>query len=258
MALAQAVRESLVLLKNQNQLLPLPPKQRVLVAGDGANDMSRQAGGWTLSWQGDGTRREDFPNAETIWEGLEAQVRSGGGQAELAVDGRYRNRPDVAIVVFGEDPYAEFQGDLPNLMFKNGKSGDLELMRRLKADGIPVVGVFLSGRPLWLNRESTPPMPSWPHGCRDRKVGAWPMCCCVGPMGACNTTSAEAELLLATPRQPVPEQRGAEGLRPAVRLRIRPDLCRQGNLPALPRTRALIRTPPVAVPCSIVVWPAPA
>jgi len=149
----QAVRESLVLLKNQNQLLPLPPKQRVLVAGDAANDMSRQAGGWTLSWQGDGTRREDFPNAETIWEGLEAQVRSGGGQAELAVDGRYRSRPDVAIVVFGEDPYAEFQGDLPNLMFKNGKSGDLELMRRLKADGIPVVGVFLSGRPLWLNRE---------------------------------------------------------------------------------------------------------
>ncbi|MFH7407518.1 glycoside hydrolase family 3 C-terminal domain-containing protein, partial [Pseudomonas syringae group genomosp. 7] len=75
----EAVRESLVLLKNQNQLLPLSPKQRVLVAGDGANDMGRQAGGWTLSWQGDGTRREDFPNAETIWEGLEAQVRSGGG-----------------------------------------------------------------------------------------------------------------------------------------------------------------------------------
>jgi beta-glucosidase len=59
----------------------------------------------------------------------------------------------VAVVVFGEDPYAEFQGDLPNLMFKGGKSGDLELMQKLKADGIPVVAVFLSGRPLWLNRE---------------------------------------------------------------------------------------------------------
>ena len=66
---------------------------------------------------------------------------------------RQEQKPDVAIVVFGEEPYAEFQGDLPNLMFKGGKSGDLELMQKLKADGIPVVAVFLSGRPLWLNRE---------------------------------------------------------------------------------------------------------
>src|SRR5690606_4748591 len=78
---------------------------------------------------------------------------AAGGNAELALDGAYRNKPDVAIVVFGEDPYAEFQGDLPDLMFKGGRSGDLELIRKLKADGIPVVAVFISGRPLWLNRE---------------------------------------------------------------------------------------------------------
>ena len=149
----RAVRESLVLLKNQNGILPLSPKQRVLVAGDGADNLSKQAGGWTLTWQGDGTRREDFPNADSIWDGLKAQIDAAGGQAELAVDGKYVAKPDVAVVVFGEEPYAEFQGDLSNLMFKSGTSGDLELIQALKADGIPVVAVFLSGRPLWLNRE---------------------------------------------------------------------------------------------------------
>jgi beta-glucosidase len=149
----QAVRESLVLLKNQGGVLPLDPKQRVLVAGDGADDLGKQSGGWTLTWQGDGTTRADFPNADSIWDGLKAQVEAAGGSAQLAVDGRYTQKPDVAIVVFGEEPYAEFQGDLPNLMFKGGTSGDLELIRTLKADGIPVVAVFLSGRPLWMNRE---------------------------------------------------------------------------------------------------------
>lgn len=149
----QAVRESLVLLKNRGGLLPLSPGQKVLLAGDGADNLTKQTGGWTLTWQGDGTKRADFPNADSIWDGFRQQLQAGGGRAELAVDGRYKAKPDVAVVVFGEDPYAEFQGDLPNLMFKAGKSGDLELIRRLKADGIPVVAVFLSGRPLWVNRE---------------------------------------------------------------------------------------------------------
>ncbi len=149
----QAVRESLVLLKNQGGVLPLSPKQRVLVAGDGADNMTKQTGGWTLTWQGDGTRREDFPNADTIWEGLKSQVEAAGGKAELSVDGSYQAKPDVAVVVFGEDPYAEFQGDLPDLMFKGGRSGELEMIRKLKAQGIPVVAVFISGRPLWMNRE---------------------------------------------------------------------------------------------------------
>jgi len=149
----RAVRESLVLLKNAGHLLPLAPKQRVLLAGGGADNLTQQTGGWTLTWQGDGTKRADFPNADSIWDGFRQQVEAAGGKAELAADGKYRAKPDVAIVVFGEEPYAEFQGDLPNLMFKAGKSGDLELIKRLKADGIPVVAVFLSGRPLWMNRE---------------------------------------------------------------------------------------------------------
>lgn len=149
----QAVRESLVLLKNQGGVLPLSPKQRILVAGDGANDVGKQAGGWTLNWQGTGTTRKDFPNADSIFEGIAQQAKAAGGEAVLAVDGTYTRKPDVAVVVFGENPYAEFQGDLPTLAYKPGDDTDLALMKRLKADGIPVVAVFLSGRPLWVNRE---------------------------------------------------------------------------------------------------------
>ncbi len=149
----QAVRESLVLLKNQNGLLPLSPKQRILVAGDGADDVGKQAGGWTLNWQGTGTTRKDFPNADTTYEGIARQARAAGGEAVLAADGRYAVKPDVAVVVFGEDPYAEFQGDRPTLAYKPGNETDLALLKRLKADGIPVVAVLLSGRPLWVNRE---------------------------------------------------------------------------------------------------------
>lgn len=149
----RAVRESLVLLKNRNGVLPLSPKATLLIVGSAADDVGQQSGGWTLTWQGDGTTRADFPNADSIWEGLKAQIEAAGGSAAHSPDGSYTRKPDAAIVVFGEQPYAEFQGDLPNLMFKGGTSGDLEVMRRLKADGIPVVAVFLSGRPLWVNRE---------------------------------------------------------------------------------------------------------
>lgn len=149
----RAVRESLVLLKNQDGVLPLAANQRVLVAGDGADDMGKQSGGWTLNWQGTGTKRADYPNADTIWDGIRTQVTAAGGTAQLAVDGRYTQKPDVAIVVFGEDPYAEFLGDLPNLLYKPGNDADLELIKRLRDEGIPVVSVFISGRPLWMNRE---------------------------------------------------------------------------------------------------------
>ncbi len=149
----EAVRRSLVLLKNQGQLLPLDPRTRIGVAGDGADSAAKQSGGWTLTWQGTGTQPSDFPGATSIWQGLRAQVDAAGGKAELAVDGRFQQPPDVAVVVFGEDPYAEFQGDVDTLAYRPEDRRDLELLQRLRADGIPVVSVFLSGRPLWVNRE---------------------------------------------------------------------------------------------------------
>ncbi|WP_034160644.1 glycoside hydrolase family 3 protein [Sphingomonas sp. ERG5] len=146
----QAVRESLVLLKNQG-VLPLKASARILVAGDGANDVAKQSGGWTLTWQGTGTKPEYFPGAQSIWAGVRDAVAGGGGTAELAIDGQYKVKPDVAIMVFGEDPYAEFQGDRADLLFDDNRDA-LGVMRRLKAQGVPVVAVFLSGRPLWVNR----------------------------------------------------------------------------------------------------------
>ena len=145
----QAVAESLVLLKNTG-VLPLKANARVLVAGDAADDVARQAGGWTLSWQGTDTKPADFPNATSIWRGIEAEVRGAGGQATLAADGRFTTKPDAAIVVFGETPYAEFQGDKADVAFDD-PANNLATMKRLKAAGVPVVAVFLSGRPLWAN-----------------------------------------------------------------------------------------------------------
>ena len=76
----QAVRESPVLLKNEHSLLPLNPHLNVLVAGDGAENMSKQTGGWTISWQGDGNSRADFPNAQTIYRRHCRTGESGGRQ----------------------------------------------------------------------------------------------------------------------------------------------------------------------------------
>ena len=149
----EAVRQSLVLLKKDKGLLPLKPHQRILLAGDGANDMSMQSGGWTLTWQGDGNQRSDFPNGETIGEAILAHVQSAGGQVELSADGSYSQRPDVAIVVTGETPYAEGRGDIGTLEFQPGDKTALALLKKLSADGIPVATVFLSGRPLWVNAE---------------------------------------------------------------------------------------------------------
>ncbi|MET0755848.1 MAG: glycoside hydrolase family 3 N-terminal domain-containing protein [Pseudoxanthomonas sp.] len=149
----RAVRESLVLLKNRNGVLPIDPKSNVLVAGDGADDIGKQSGGWTLTWQGTGLKAADFPKAQSIWAGIDEQVTAAGGKAVLSVDGKYSAKPDVAVVVFGEDPYAEFQGDIKTVAYKPTSSADLDLLKRLKAEGVPVVAVFLSGRPLWVNRE---------------------------------------------------------------------------------------------------------
>ncbi len=149
----RAVRESLVLLKNRNHLLPLKPAQTILVAGPGADSISMQSGGWSVSWQGAGIPNDQFPGATSIYAGIKSAVESAGGQAILSADGSFTSKPDVAVVVFGEQPYAEGQGDRDTLEFEPGNKQSLALLKQLKAQGIPVVSVFLSGRPLWVNPE---------------------------------------------------------------------------------------------------------
>ena len=144
----EAAAKSLVLLKNEDGLLPLRPGAKVLIAGAGADNMAMQAGGWTITWQGSDTTAADFPNGQTIGRAIAAQVRASGGAAQLSEDGSFTQRPDVAVVVVGEKPYAEFQGDLPDLAYR-ATTEETAMIARLKAQGIKIVTVFLSGRPLF-------------------------------------------------------------------------------------------------------------
>ena len=147
----EAVGKSQVILKN-NGVLPVKAGAKVLVAGAAADSIAQAAGGWTLTWQGGRELgNEMFPGATSIWSGIKAATRASGGEAMLSPDGSFANKPDVAIVVFGEDAYAEFYGDRKNMVFRDTEG--LELLKKFKAEGVPTVAVFLSGRPLWVNRE---------------------------------------------------------------------------------------------------------
>ena len=153
----EAVRQSLVLLKNANQLLPLDPRQRILVAGDGADNIAKQVGGWSLTWQGTGLRNEHFPGGESVLDGIKHSVEAAGGEvveiAELLAEEGNISRPAVAIMVYGEDPYAEGHGDQQNLSYSANRPNELRQLKQFNELGIPVVSVFLSGRPMWINPE---------------------------------------------------------------------------------------------------------
>jgi beta-glucosidase len=123
------------------------------VAGDGADNIAKQCGGWTLSWQGTDTSNRDFPDGSSIWDGIRSVVEGAGGTAILSEDGTFISTPDVAVVVFGEDPYAEYEGDLKTLDYGLARPGDLKLLESLRKARIPVVSIFLSGRPMWVNPE---------------------------------------------------------------------------------------------------------
>ena len=148
----EAASKSLVLLKNNGGVLPLRPGAKVLITGPGADSMAMQAGGWTITWQGTDTTAADYPKGQTIGRAIAAAIKQAGGSAAISSDGSFADRPDVAVVVYGEQPYAEFQGDLPNIAFR-AQAGETDMLAKLKAQGIKVVSVFLSGRPLFAGAE---------------------------------------------------------------------------------------------------------
>ncbi len=149
----QAVRESLVLLKNENSLLPLDAGATVLVVGDGAPSIGKASGGWTLSWQG-GVHHpnEEFPAGQSILDGIREAVAAAGGEVIFDETGDGEHDADVIIAVYGENPYAEFQGDRDHLQFIS-PGFDTDHLNTYQEAGIPVVSVFLSGRPMWTNPE---------------------------------------------------------------------------------------------------------
>jgi beta-glucosidase len=138
----KAVRESQVLLINKNNLIPLSKTSKILVAGARANDIGSQCGGWTLTWQG---QKGNVIPGTTI---IDAIINAcGSGNVISSPDGSTTATPDVAVVVVGEDPYAEGNGD--NFSLSLG-SDDLNTINNVKSLHIPYVVILLSGRPLMI------------------------------------------------------------------------------------------------------------
>lgn len=169
----EAVRKSMVLLQDRSALLPLAEDVRVFVTGRLADDAGAQCGGFTLAWQG---QKGPIPGATSIWEGIRA-IAPGAelGEQGVAAD---PTRHDVAVVVIGEDPYAEGLGDIREndqvvvetgsmirgtikTMAPYGRSlelsqlhpEDILAIRVAGSAGVPVVAVLLSGRPLIIDDE---------------------------------------------------------------------------------------------------------
>lgn len=148
----RAARETLVLLKNNGQVVPLAHKTRVLLVGRGADSVALQSGGWSLSWQGTGLGHGDFPGGRSVLDGLRAAgvdvVHSADAQGvDLKAFG-------AVVAVLGEEPYAEGNGDIPasgTLRHSSRHPEDLAVLQRVAGQGVPVVTVLLSGRALHVN-----------------------------------------------------------------------------------------------------------
>ncbi|MDA7794647.1 glycoside hydrolase family 3 C-terminal domain-containing protein [Flavobacteriales bacterium] len=137
----EAVQKSQVLLKNDN-MLPLDKDKNYLVCGSGADDIGKQCGGWTIEWQGG---LGDITEGTTIWEGISEQAK-----ATLSADGTTEESFDAAIVVIGEDPYTEMEGDSETLYLSDV---DKQTIANVQALNIPYTIVLITGRPLIVTEE---------------------------------------------------------------------------------------------------------
>jgi len=138
----QAVRESLVLLKNNAATLPVAKNTRLIyIAGQGADDIGMQCGGWTIEWQG---KSGDIQPGTTILQGIRAAV-SSGTQVVYNSNGKFDGMADIGIVMVGEQPYAEGVGDASDL---NLSQADVQAITNLHSHSQKLVAILLSGRPL--------------------------------------------------------------------------------------------------------------
>jgi beta-glucosidase len=152
----QAVAESLVLLKNDNDALPVAKDAtRIFVAGEGADSIGIQSGGWTITWQG---QTSDVTPGTTIVDAIKATV-SAATDVKFDRLGRFKNanddagnplNADVGIVVISENPYAEGMGDSDHLELTNAQASLIERVRE-RVDKLIVV--LVSGRPLVITDE---------------------------------------------------------------------------------------------------------
>jgi len=142
-----AVRQSLVLLKNEHGALPLAKSaKRIHVGGSNADDIGNQCGGWTISWQG---RSGNVTTGGTTILQAIRKAASKDTKVTFSVDGKGAAGADVGVVVIGEKPYAETAGDRSDLSLA---PEDVAAVDNMKAAGIPVVVVLLSGRPMIIDK----------------------------------------------------------------------------------------------------------
>jgi len=140
----QAVRESQVVLKNVGNILPLATaNNRVFVAGKNADNIGHQSGGWTISWQGGSGATTP---GTSILQGIRNTVAPSTVVTYNQTGAGINNTYNVAIAVVGETPYAEGAGDRPGSMSLD--TTDINTINTLRAAGVPVVVVLVSGRPL--------------------------------------------------------------------------------------------------------------
>jgi beta-glucosidase len=146
MVARDAVRQSLVLLKNANRALPLSKTAaRIHVAGKSADDMGDQCGGWTIDWQG--KSGDITPGGTTVLAAIK-KAASKSTQVTFSKDGTGAAGATVGVVVIGERPYAEGDGDRADLKLAQE---DVDAVTNMKAAGIPVVAILFSGRPMIVN-----------------------------------------------------------------------------------------------------------
>ncbi len=139
----ECARGSIVVLRNEGGMLPLSRSlSRLHVTGSGAVDLGIQCGGWTLSWQG--KLGLEVPGATSLLAAIRQAVDSAC-EVTYSVDGSGADGSDAVVAVLGEGPYAEMKGDRSEL---SPSAQDLELLRRVRDSGVPVVAVLYSGRPL--------------------------------------------------------------------------------------------------------------
>jgi len=140
----KAVRESLVLLKNENEVLPLKKDTPLIyIAGTAADDIGIQCGGWTTQWQGE---KGDIQPGTTILEGIKELI-SKDSTVEYSPDGQFEGMADVGIAVLGETPYAEGVGDKSDLSLT---TLDIQIINNLKEHSKKLIIIIISGRPLMI------------------------------------------------------------------------------------------------------------
>jgi beta-glucosidase len=144
----KAVAQSLVVLQNNNNVLPLAKSSKVWVGGSGGSSLANQCGGWTVNWQGDGGKTTGTTIAQAI--------------GKVAAPAASMTAADAIVVVLSEHPYAEWEGDTMTL--NTLPAADFTLLDQAKAIGKPVVAIVISGRPVTITDHL---------GSADAWVAAW-------------------------------------------------------------------------------------